>query len=100
MIGQKCRDEPPSRRPCRYHRPGSERAGNGRRLPSHRSGATTAPLNRAYRQEEFEFTLSDLNAKALVVEAGTTFMLEREALVRAAVAANIALIGWTGGEGK
>ena len=39
-------------------------------------------------------------ASALVVEAGTTFMLEREALVRAAVAANIALIGWTGGEGK
>ncbi|MFT5549753.1 MAG: acyl-CoA synthetase (AMP-forming)/AMP-acid ligase II, partial [Candidatus Azotimanducaceae bacterium] len=32
------------------------------------SGAsTTAPLNPAYRQEEFEFYLSDLKAKALVV---------------------------------
>jgi len=30
--------------------------------------ATTAPLNPAYRQEEFEFYLGDLNAKALVVE--------------------------------
>ncbi|HEU0096484.1 MAG TPA: acyl--CoA ligase [Rhizomicrobium sp.] len=30
-------------------------------------GATTAPLNPAYRAEEFEFYLSDLNAKALVI---------------------------------
>jgi len=30
-------------------------------------GATTAPLNPAYRTEEFEFYLSDLNAKALVI---------------------------------
>lgn len=29
--------------------------------------ATTAPLNPAYRQEEYEFYLEDLNAKALVV---------------------------------
>ena len=34
------------------------------------SGATTAPLNPAYRAEEFEFYLTDLRAKALVVEAG------------------------------
>ncbi|MDP6426510.1 MAG: acyl--CoA ligase [Rhodospirillales bacterium] len=34
------------------------------------SGATTAPLNPAYREEEFEFYLSDLDAKALVLEAG------------------------------
>ena len=34
-------------------------------------GATTAPLNPAYREEEFEFYLSDLNAKALVVEQGS-----------------------------
>ena len=34
------------------------------------AGATTAPLNPAYRQEDFDFYLSDLNAKALVVEAG------------------------------
>ena len=30
--------------------------------------ATTAPLNPAYRREEFEFYLSDLRAKALLVE--------------------------------
>jgi oxalate---CoA ligase len=30
-------------------------------------GATTAPLNPAYRAEEFEFYLSDLRAKALVI---------------------------------
>jgi acyl-CoA synthetase (AMP-forming)/AMP-acid ligase II len=33
-------------------------------------GATTAPLNPAYRTEEFDFYLSDLNAKALVVLEG------------------------------
>jgi len=36
------------------------------------SGATAAPLNPAYRADEFEFYMSDLNAKALVVEAGST----------------------------
>ncbi len=30
-------------------------------------GVTTAPLNPAYRADEFEFYLSDLNAKALIV---------------------------------
>jgi len=34
------------------------------------AGATTAPLNPAYRAEEFEFYLTDLKAKALVVQAG------------------------------
>ncbi|MBH62427.1 MAG: AMP-dependent synthetase [Alphaproteobacteria bacterium] len=34
------------------------------------AGATTAPLNPAYRDEEFEFYLSDLNAKALIVADG------------------------------
>jgi oxalate---CoA ligase len=34
------------------------------------AGATTAPLNPAYRAEEYEFYLSDLHAKALVIEAG------------------------------
>jgi oxalate---CoA ligase len=33
-------------------------------------GATTAPLNPAYRGEEFEFYLSDLNARALVILEG------------------------------
>ncbi len=33
-------------------------------------GATTAPLNPAYRGEEFEFYLSDLNARALVIQEG------------------------------
>ena len=32
------------------------------------SGATSAPLNPAYRADEFEFYMSDLGAKALVVE--------------------------------
>ena len=32
--------------------------------------ATTAPLNPAYRDEEFDFYLSDLGARALMVEAG------------------------------
>jgi acyl-CoA synthetase (AMP-forming)/AMP-acid ligase II len=36
------------------------------------SGATTAPLNPAYQEEEFHFYLSDLGAKALVVEKGST----------------------------
>jgi len=34
------------------------------------AGATTAPLNPAYREEEFEFYLKDLGARLLVVEAG------------------------------
>jgi acyl-CoA synthetase (AMP-forming)/AMP-acid ligase II len=34
------------------------------------SGATTAPLNPAYRTDEFDFYLSDLNARALVIERG------------------------------
>jgi acyl-CoA synthetase (AMP-forming)/AMP-acid ligase II len=33
-------------------------------------GATTAPLNPAYRQEEFEFYIEDLKAKALLVAKG------------------------------
>src|SRR6185503_16912911 len=35
------------------------------------AGATTAPLNPAYRAEEFEFYLTDLRAKTLFVERGT-----------------------------
>ncbi len=35
-------------------------------------GVTTAPLNPAYRADEFEFYLSDLNAKALIVEHDST----------------------------
>ena len=34
------------------------------------AGATTAPLNPAYRAEEFDFYLSDLNASALVIGQG------------------------------
>ena len=33
------------------------------------AGVTAAPLNPAYRAEEFEFYLTDLNAKALIVSA-------------------------------
>ncbi|GMV48217.1 MAG: acyl-CoA synthetase [Pseudomonadota bacterium] len=36
------------------------------------SGVASAPLNPAYREEEFEFYLSDLRAKALVVARGST----------------------------
>ena len=35
------------------------------------SAAASAPLNPTYRQEEFEFYLEDLKAKALIVEAGS-----------------------------
>ena len=35
------------------------------------SGSTAAPLNPSYRADEFEFYLSDLGAKALVVEEGS-----------------------------
>ena len=34
--------------------------------------ATSAPLNPAYRADEFEFYLDDLQAKALIVEHGST----------------------------
>ena len=33
------------------------------------AGAVSAPLNPAYRHDEFEFYLGDLKAKALIVEA-------------------------------
>jgi acyl-CoA synthetase (AMP-forming)/AMP-acid ligase II len=34
------------------------------------SGCTSAPLNAGYRADEFEFYLDDLNAKAIIVQAG------------------------------
>ncbi len=34
------------------------------------AGATAAPLNPAYRPDEFDFYLSDLGARALIVQAG------------------------------
>ena len=34
-------------------------------------GVASAPLNPAYRADEFEFYLSDLNARALIVEQGS-----------------------------
>ena len=34
------------------------------------AGATTAPLNPNYKQDEFAFYLSDLNAKALLIQRG------------------------------
>ena len=36
------------------------------------AGATTAPLNPSYRADEFSFYLTDLKAKALVVQKGVT----------------------------
>jgi acyl-CoA synthetase (AMP-forming)/AMP-acid ligase II len=56
------------------------------------SGATTAPLNPAYRTDEFDFYLSDLNAKALVILEG----MENPALAVAA-ARNIPVIRLTPG---
>ncbi len=44
------------------------------------AGVTTAPLNPAYKSEEFAFYLADLNAKALVIQRGM------ESPVRAAAA--------------
>lgn len=35
------------------------------------TGATAAPLNPAYKADEYEFYMSDLGAKALIVEAGS-----------------------------
>ena len=35
------------------------------------AGVTTAPLNPAYRRQEYDFYLEDLGARALVVEAGS-----------------------------
>ncbi len=39
-------------------------------------GATAAPLNPAYKLDEFEFYMEDLKAKALVVEAGSSFAIQ------------------------
>lgn len=50
-------------------------------------GATTAPLNPAYRPEEFDFYLSDLGVKALLVEQNST-----SPVVEAAVAQNIPIL--------
>jgi acyl-CoA synthetase (AMP-forming)/AMP-acid ligase II len=46
-------------------------------------GATTAPLNPAYRAEEFDFYLSDLNARALIVLRGMTTDARAAAAARA-----------------
>ena len=43
------------------------------------SAATAAPLNPAYRQDEFEFYLEDLRAKALIVEEGSESPARRAA---------------------
>lgn len=51
------------------------------------SCATTAPLNPAYTQEEYDFYLSDLNARALLVLKGSD-----SPAVRAAEAHNIQLL--------
>ena len=41
------------------------------------AGTTSAPLNPAYRADEFEFYLSDLKAKALIVERGSSLARTR-----------------------
>lgn len=50
-------------------------------------GATTAPLNPAYKRDEFDFYLADLGAKALLVEEGSD-----GAAVEAALASNIHIL--------
>ena len=50
-------------------------------------GSTTAPLNPAYKQDEFDFYLSDLDARALVVEQGS-----QSPAVAAAKQRNIAIL--------
>ena len=58
------------------------------------AGATTAPLNSAYRTEEFAFYLGDLNAKALVIGEGM------ESPARAvAEAMNIPIVELIAGDG-
>ena len=54
------------------------------------SAATSAPLNPAYRQDEFEFYLEDLKAKALILEAGS-----ESAALRAAEKLGVAVITLT-----
>jgi acyl-CoA synthetase (AMP-forming)/AMP-acid ligase II len=55
-------------------------------------GATTAPLNPGYKREEFDFYLADLNAKALVIQAGMESPARQAAAER-----NIPLIELTPG---
>jgi oxalate---CoA ligase len=45
-------------------------------------GTTTAPLNPAYKLEEFSFYLGDLDARALVTQAGTDSPAREAAAVR------------------
>jgi len=57
-------------------------------------GATTAPLNPGYKLDEFDFYLSDLNARALVIQAGMDSPARQ-----AAAARRIPLIELVPGEG-
>ena len=54
------------------------------------ASAAAAPLNPAYRQDEFEFYLEDLRAKALIVEAGS-----ESPVLRAAEKLGVAVIALT-----
>ncbi len=47
------------------------------------AGATTAPLNPAYRAEEFDFYLADLGARALVIQEGMASPAREVAAARA-----------------
>jgi acyl-CoA synthetase (AMP-forming)/AMP-acid ligase II len=57
------------------------------------AGATTAPLNPAYRAEEFDFYLSDLDARAIVLMKG-----EKGAAREVAERRGIAILDLTPGE--
>jgi acyl-CoA synthetase (AMP-forming)/AMP-acid ligase II len=58
------------------------------------TAASAAPLNPAYRAEEFDFYLSDLNAAAVIADAANP-----GPVAEAARARNIPLIGLSEGEG-
>ena len=59
------------------------------------SAVTSAPLNPAYRVDEFEFYLVDLQAKALIVEQASTsgLCLPRLAIARCIVGTAVYQVG-------
>lgn len=60
--------------------------------------AVCAPLNPAYKKDEFAFYLKDLAARLIIVPNGA--IVENGQVIQAAKACNVAIaeIGWNGGE--
>jgi acyl-CoA synthetase (AMP-forming)/AMP-acid ligase II len=61
-------------------------------------GATTAPLNPAYKAEEFDFYLSDLGAKCLVIQEGMESPARAVAAARSIPVVELASTGGPAGE--